>query len=169
MISKKVCLLGGFAVGKTSLVARFVHSVFSEKYLTTIGVKVDKKSVHVDGEDVDLVLWDLYGEDDYQRLRASYLRGASGILLVADGTRRDTLEVVRGLRRTVLDQLGPTPMVLAVNKRDLAPTWEITSGALDHLRGQGWVVLETSAKTGEGVEEAFSSLARQMIASAGVP
>ncbi len=79
MISKKVCLLGGFAVGKTSLVARFVHGVFSEKYLTTIGVKIDKRSMTVDDDELDLVIWDIYGEDDYQRVRMSYLRGASGL------------------------------------------------------------------------------------------
>ena len=87
MIQKKVCLLGGTGVGKTSLVAQFVHSIFSDKYLTTVGVKIDKKSVDVDGTDVELVIWDVYGHDDFQKLRVSYLRGTSGYLLVADGTR----------------------------------------------------------------------------------
>lgn len=162
MISKKICMLGGFAVGKTSLVARFVHGVFSEKYLTTIGVKIDKKTIRVGAEDVDLVLWDIYGEDDYQRLRLSYLRGASGLLLVADGTRRETLDIARGLRITARDQLGPVAAVLVINKADLAATWEIGRDEIDELRSQGWVVLETSAKAGDGVEDAFAALAAQM-------
>lgn len=160
MISKKVCLLGGFAVGKTSLVARFVHGVFSEKYLTTIGVKIDKRSMTVDDDELDLVIWDIYGEDDYQRVRMSYLRGASGLLLVADGTRRDTLEVARALRLTARDHLGTIPSVLLVNKADLRAAWEIGPEDLDVLREQGWRVFETSAKTGDGVEGAFAALAR---------
>lgn len=165
MISKKVCMLGGFAVGKTSLVARFVHGLFSEKYLTTIGVKIDKKAVRLDEETLDLVLWDIYGEDDYQRVRMSYLRGASGLLLVADGTRRDTLEVARGLRLTARDHVGPVPAVLVINKADLARSWEIGADEVDALRSQGWTVLETSAKSGDGVEAAFTTLARMMLSS----
>ncbi|MCU0256550.1 MAG: GTP-binding protein [Vicinamibacterales bacterium] len=163
MISKKVCMLGGFAVGKTSLVARFVHGLFSDKYLTTIGVKIDKKTVPLDDQVLDVVLWDIYGEDDYQRVRTSYLRGASGLLLVADGTRRDTLEVARGLRLTARDHLGSVPAVLAINKADLARSWEIGPDEIDALRTQGWTVLETSAKTGDGVEAAFTALARMML------
>ena len=88
MIQKKVCMIGASGVGKTSLVAKFVHSIFSEKYLTTVGVKIDKKTVKVGDDDVMLMLWDLAGDDDFQRLQTSYLRGTSGFLLVADGTRR---------------------------------------------------------------------------------
>jgi len=92
MIQKKVCMVGTSGVGKTSLVAKFVHSMFSDKYLTTVGVKIDKKTVAVDGNEVMLMIWDLAGDDDYQRLQTSYLRGTSGYLLVADGTRQITLD-----------------------------------------------------------------------------
>ena len=86
-LKKKICLIGAFAVGKTSLVRRFVHSIFSEKYHTTVGVMIDKKQVNVNGLPVDLIIWDLHGEDDFQSVRMSYLRGASGCFYVADGTR----------------------------------------------------------------------------------
>ena len=92
MIQKKVCMLGGFAVGKTSLVARFVTSISRTRYLTTVGVKIEKKSVQVANQQLDLVLWDIYGDDEFQRVRMSYLRGASGYLLVVDPTRKATLE-----------------------------------------------------------------------------
>ena len=88
MIQKKICMIGASGVGKTSLIAKFVHSMFSDKYLTTVGVKIDKKTVSVDGAEVMLMIWDLAGDDDFQRLQISYLRGTSGYLLVADGTRR---------------------------------------------------------------------------------
>ena len=164
MIQKKICLLGGFGVGKTSLVSQFVHSIFSEKYLTTIGVKIDKKSVPVDRTQVELVIWDIYGHDDFQKLRLSYLRGASGYLLVADGTRQATLETVDELQRLAEDALGRVPFVLAVNKADLRAQWQIEAAAIDERRRAGWHVVETSAKTGDMVEGAFATLARDMLA-----
>ena len=107
MIEKKICMLGAFAVGKTSLVRRFVTSCFSEQYQTTIGVTVDKKSLTVDGSDLTFVLWDLYGEDEFQKLRRSYLRGSAGYLLVLDGLRRTTLEIALRIHQSVTDELGP--------------------------------------------------------------
>ena len=83
MLQKKICMLGGFSVGKTSLVRRFVQSIFSETYLTTVGVKIDKKSVVLSDKTVDLILWDLAGEDDIGSFRLSYVRGASGLVLVS--------------------------------------------------------------------------------------
>jgi len=73
MIKKKIVMLGSFAVGKTSLVQRFVNSIFSEKYLTTIGVKIDQKIVNVNDKEVNLLLWDIHGEDDYQKMVLSQL------------------------------------------------------------------------------------------------
>ena len=106
MIQKKVCMLGATGVGKTSLVSKYVTSLFSDTYMTTIGVKVDKKVVAVDGKDVTLLLWDIYGEDEFQTVRPSYLRGASGYLLVADGTRQLTLDTARQLQTTAAGVVG---------------------------------------------------------------
>src|ERR1041385_1285654 len=92
-IQRKICMLGGFGVGKTSLVKRYVESIFSETYLTTVGVKIDKKTVDLSDLIVNLILWDVAGEDDISSLRMSYLRGSAGYVLVADGTRPSTLEV----------------------------------------------------------------------------
>ena len=166
MIQKKVCLLGTSGVGKTSLVARFVHSLFSDKYLTTVGVKIDKKTIPVDGTEVTLVIWDLAGDDDFQRLEASYLRGTSGYLLVADGTRRVTLDLALELQKRVAATLGPAPFILALNKVDLAPQWEVDEARIAALAADHFKVIKTSAKDGAGVEGAFSDLARAMIQSA---
>jgi small GTP-binding protein len=116
VIQKKICMLGGFAVGKTSLVSRFVHSVFSDKYLTTVGVKIEKKTVDLATEKLDLMIWDLYGEDDFQKVRTSYLRGSSGFLLVADGTRRSTLATAIALQETAERAVGRVPFLLLVNR-----------------------------------------------------
>lgn len=166
MIQKKVCMLGGFAVGKTSLVARYVSSIFSDKYLTTVGVKIDKKQLIVDGRDVMLMLWDIYGQDDYQSIQASQLRGMSGYLLVVDGTRRATLDVARQVQEKATQAVGPVPFILLINKADLASEWEIDEQAFFKLAEQGWRVVRTSAKTGEGVEQAFEMLTRAMLHAA---
>lgn len=162
MIQKKVCMLGAFAVGKTSLVSKFVHSIFSDKYHTTIGVKIDKKPVTLLRGEMELILWDIYGEDDFQKVRMSYLQGASAYLLVADGTRAETLEVAASLQRAAEKEIGKVPFVLALNKVDLADQWQVDRAALETAGELGWKIVRTSAKTGEGVEEAFLILARAM-------
>lgn len=161
MIQKKICMLGAFAVGKTSLVARYVHGIFSEKYQTTVGVKIDKKVITAGHQEVSLVLWDLYGEDQFQRVQPFYLRGSSGYLLVADGTRPETLEVARSIQLRAQEVLGPVPFILMLNKRDLP--WAVSEAQLNDLRTSGWDIRYTSAKTGEGVEESFESLAKGML------
>ena len=158
-LQKKICMLGAFSVGKTSLVKRFVESVFSEAYLTTVGVKIDKKAVELSNRIVNLILWDLAGEDDISSLRMSYLRGSAGYLLVADGTRPSTLEVALSLRQRVEVEFGPLPFVLLLNKNDLREEWAIRDEEVEGLRRDGWWVRSTSARTGEGVDDAFGALA----------
>lgn len=163
MIQKKISMVGVFATGKTSLVKRFVHSIYSATYQTTVGVKIDKKSLQVGDQDVTLILWDLHGEDDFQKLRLSYLRGSSGYLLVVDGTRRSTLEQAYSLQSRVEATIGAVPFVLLVNKADLEPEWDISSEELATVAAKGWDVIKTSAKTGLGVENAFLSLSKRML------
>ena len=162
-LQKKICMLGGFSVGKTSLVKRYVQSVFSETYLTTVGVKIDKKTVDLSDRIVSLILWDLAGEDDIASLRMSYLRGSAGYVLVADGTRPSTLEMALSLRQRVEADYGPLPFVLLLNKNDLQDQWAIGAAELDDLRQDGWWVQSSSARTGEGVEEAFKDLATRIV------
>ncbi len=163
MIKKKICLLGAFAVGKSSLVGRFVKSIYSDKYLTTVGVKVDKKTILLHGQEINLIVWDLAGEDEFQKVQMSYLRGASGYLLVADGTRLNTLETARMLKQRVDQSAGTLPFVFLINKSDMAEKWEFDDQAIAQCEDEGWRVVRTSAKSGEGVEEAFNHLAEMMV------
>jgi small GTP-binding protein len=163
MLQKKICMLGSFSVGKTSLVRRFVDSIFNERYHTTIGVKVDKKMVNVKGEDVTLMLWDIYGEDAYQKMRMSYLRGTAGYLLVVDGTRRQTLADALALHDRIVQEIGKLPSVLVLNKDDLTDQWEIDSAQEMKLAEDGWTVQRTSAKTGNAVEKVFLHLAQAIL------
>src|SRR5271154_4508549 len=139
-LQKKICMLGGFSVGKTSLVKRYVESVFSETYLTTVGVKIDKKTVDLSERSVNLILWDLAGEDDIASLRMSYLRGAAGYVLVADGTRPTSLEMALSLRERVEKDYGALPFVLLLNKNDMKEQWAIADGQIEDLRQKGWWV-----------------------------
>ena len=163
MKAKKICLLGSFAVGKTSLVARFVSSIFSGEYHTTVGVKVDKKVVQLPDDEVKLMIWDLAGKDEFFTPPASYLRGTAGYLLVIDGTREATFKVGQELRDMVKTSVGDVPCLILVNKVDLKDDWEITDEHIAELGQDGTRVLLTSAKTGEFVEEAFQELAQAML------
>ncbi len=163
MIQKKICMVGVFGTGKTSLVQQFIYSKFSEKYHSTVGVKIDRKQVSVAGTDVNLLLWDLAGQDKFQSVQGSYLRGSAGVFFVVDGTRRETLDELGGLQALARDNVGAVPSVIAINKADLEDQWQLGPGDFDALFGPGRHVLKTSAKTGVGVEEAFLWLAGQSL------
>jgi small GTP-binding protein len=162
MVQKKICLLGSFAVGKTSLISQFVDSIFDDRYLTTVGVKITKKVVVLESAEVMLMIWDLAGEDDYSTLQTSYLRGASGYILVADGTRQRTLDVAMALHERTQNELHGVPAVLAVNKCDLVDEWVVSDNQRNELATR-FELLTTSAKTGENVDQLFETLSRNML------
>jgi len=163
MHARKICMIGDFAVGKTSLVSRFVHSTFSTQYLTTVGVKVDSRILDLaNGEKIKLILWDIAGEKTLGSVERTYLQGASGYLLVSDSTRRDTLQSTVELQRQAEKVIGPKPFVMLLNKSDLAEQQDIDRELLGSLQGRNWDIRESSAKTGDGVEEAFSSLGERL-------
>jgi len=164
MLQKKICLLGTSGVGKTSLIARFVDNSFSDRYLTSVGVAIKKKTVQIDGTEVVLTIWDLAGDDKFQSLESSYLRGTSGILMVADGTRSVTLDHVLELRTRHADILDHIPSILLLlNKADLELEWQIDQARMDALVASGFTIIKTSAKEGTGVQEAFLQLAQRMV------
>ena len=162
MLQKKICLLGAFSVGKTSLIKQFVSSLFDEKYLTTLGVKIDKKIITVEETELMLMIWDLAGEDDYNTLKVNHLRGAAGYILVIDGTRPKSLEVALSVQERAQEALGDVPFVIALNKADLVEEWSLETEQLEDLENR-FAVLRTSAKTGDNVEKLFSELATRMI------
>ena len=164
LIQKKIALLGAAGVGKTSLVRRFVSSLFDDKYLSTIGVKVDKKAVKVDVQDVMLMIWDVAGAEEHFSVPTSYVRGAAGYILVADGTRPESFATAVDIVEQVGRDLGSLPFVFVVNKKDLAG-WRADGPHADALRPRSVATLASSAKTGEGVEEAFQRLATAIAAT----
>ncbi|TDR41646.1 hypothetical protein DFR29_110129 [Tahibacter aquaticus] len=161
-LARKICMLGDFGVGKTSLVARFVRNTFSEKYLTTVGVKVDSRVVDLAGGDrMKFVVWDIAGKAVLDSLNQNYLRGASGLILVADGTREASLRAALNLLMQARDVLDNPACVLFVNKLDLVERWEVAPETLAEMR-HSLPVFETSALSGDGVEAGFGELATRL-------
>ena len=186
---RKICLLGDFAVGKTSLVSRYVHNVFSDRYLTTVGVKIDTRVIELNQipgkvvlqrnlqpnsesligtessaplkRSIKLVLWDLAGAANLSAPAKAYIQGSHGFLAICDGTRRATLNTALALLSSAREQIGTRPAVLLVNKQDLYESWEVDQDSLDSARSRVANVLATSAKTGANVDRAFRLLAEQ--------
>jgi small GTP-binding protein len=159
MIQLKLCMVGAFAVGKSSLVQHYVQSIFSEKYHTTVGVKIDKKDVALGATVVRLILWDLAGDDHFSALRPTFMRGAAGYVLVADGTRAHTLDTALDLSRQIQASQGPLPFALVLNKVDLLPEWEICDSRIAALEHQGMSLFRCSAKSGASVQAMFEHFA----------
>jgi small GTP-binding protein len=163
-IQKKICMLGDFAVGKTSLVRRFVEGRFDDRYLTTIGVKISRRTVLLSQKPVHLLLWDLSGSGEFIGVTTSYLQGASGALLVCDLTRSNTLRLLEAYARRLRDVNARVSIVLAGNKADLNERREVDDEMLadlaHDLQAQRFI---TSAKTGACVEEAFLALAKLIL------
>ncbi|MEM6640424.1 MAG: GTP-binding protein [Pseudomonadota bacterium] len=163
MSTRKVCVIGDFGVGKTSTVARVVHNVFSEKYLTTVGVKIDTY-VHApaDAPAQKLVIWDIAGADRFGSAEMNYLRGAHGYVVVIDGTRPDTVAAAQQLLADAARRYGEVPFVTLVNKNDLTAEWQLSDDELDALSGSGHAVFKTSALSGSGVADALAHLCERM-------
>lgn len=160
MLSKKVILTGSFGVGKTSLFNRFISDQFDEKYLTTIGVKVNKKEIRANDTDVALLLWDIAGEIAQDKVPTSYFLGAAGVIYVFDLSRPSTWQNIASDLEYLQSLLPYAVFRLVGNKKDLLAEADFASIAAK-LPAQ-WDIL-TSAKTGENVETLFRQLAADMI------
>lgn len=167
-------MLGDFAVGKTSLVRRFVYDLFDDRYMSTVGVKVSRKPLAVvSGErvvDLTMILWDLAGSEEFSQMRGAYLRGAAGALLVYDLTRRDTLASLHSYASQLRQISADAALVIVANKSDLVANGDngggIDASALDGLalaNGLGAPLVVASALTGYNVEDAFRQLGQRLV------
>lgn len=159
-ISKKVVLLGKFGVGKTSLIKRWVHQKFSEEYLTTIGVKVDKKQINIHGLTLTMLIWDIAGPTPHQKIPQSYMLGSHGVLFVFDLSRPSSYEDLLHEMAAIQEFLPDVPIQPVGNKIDLLAESSIQEVA-ENLPLEN--VIYTSAKTGENVDLAFESLGESIL------
>lgn len=167
----KVCLVGERAVGKTSLVRRFVLDEFDDRYIRTLGTKVSKKSFNVVREDLDtefdmnMTIWDIMGEKTFtDLLKEAFFTGATGVLAVCDLTRKKTLKELDGWIKGVYGVAGKVPIAILGNKMDLRSRKQLTKKDLDELcKKYNSVAYLTSAKTGRNVESVFQQLAEEIV------
>lgn len=161
MNKKKICLVGGLGVGKTSLAKRFLNENFDDKWRASVGVNIYSKLVCIDGNRVKLLLGDVEGKQDSRRLPMVYLGGASAIIYVVDGTRLETLETVMDIRQDIELELGGSlPGLVLFNKSDLADQWEVSNEMISQVETDGMLTLLTSCKEGSGVDTAFDLIGR---------
>ncbi|MBD1940143.1 Rab family GTPase [Microcoleus sp. FACHB-68] len=172
MISKKMCLVGDFGVGKTSLIRRFVDRQFSDQYLSTVGVKISRKNIELIGAkeqeklDLQLLIWDLEGHTKFKAIAPSYLQGASGAVIVADVSRQETIERIPEHLQLFTSVNPKSSIIIALNKSDLideeklAKLFELVE---DLSHEQILSIHTTSAKIGKDVDEIFQKLAYKMV------
>lgn len=162
MYNKKVCILGASGVGKSSLIHRFLSGKFSEAYLANAGARIDKVVQNVDREKVQLMLWDIQGENQASHHGfVHYLKGASAVIYVVDGTRLKTLKTAMKFRQESERRLGGAiPSIILFNKSDLAVDWEISSSMISDVESDGIFAILTSCKEGTGVNTAFNLITR---------
>ena len=167
-LNKKVCLLGDFAVGKSSLVRRFVYNLYQDKYISTIGVKVSRKTIAIPQADtlteLTLMLWDLAGSEEFNQMQASYMRGAVGAVLVCDLTRPDTLMNLSTYTADLLSIAPQARFIIAANKNDLVDQHQLSVSQIEatatELNAPYYL---TSAKTGHEVETLFRHLGQLLL------
>ncbi len=162
-VLKKVCMVGAAGVGKTSLIRRFVYSTFDDRYISTLGTKISKKTVEIGEKRLTMNIWDIIGQEGYSSLRATYFRGAAGAVAVCDICRPKTLAELIEQLSTLFKIVGPIPLVILSNKADL-PEWKIQIQDIEYLADMySAPYFLTSAKTGEHVDEAFHTLGERML------
>lgn len=158
-ISKKVVIAGHFGVGKSSLIKRFVHQKFSDQYITTIGVKIDKKAIEINGTLINLILWDIAGEQSTTRIPKNYFVGAHGLIYVFDLSREETFQNIESDMMEIMKESQNIESMVLGNKSDL-----VDEEFIEDLRTEIPVAFNiTSAKSGEHVEDTFKALAEAML------
>ncbi len=164
LLRAKVVMLGAPGVGKTSLVQRYVHSRFSDEYLSTLGVKVDRKSVEVDDTTVAMLLWDVHGETEGLDVPTSYLKGATAAITVVDASRPETIDKAAELAARVVDASPHVTVHRVANKSDLTVDWADIESRMSAAGSASFA--RTSAKDGDGVEALFEAVASGIVAAA---
>jgi small GTP-binding protein len=171
-IARKICLIGDFGVGKTSLISRFVDRQFSDQYLSTVGVKISRKVVDLESakqptsgaQSLQLMIWDIEGNTKFKGIAPTYLQGAKGAIVVADVTRMETIESLPTHIHNFTQVNPQGVLVVALNKFDLLDEehGDRLLKALPSYSAHVLQVFSTSAKSGSNVDRLFQTLSNQL-------
>lgn len=168
-LKSKICLIGDWGVGKTSLIRKFVFDQFDDKYLVTFGTKVTKKRIKFrknNGNiiDLNLMIWDIMGQKEFKKVQVLAYKNTNGIFLVCDVTRRETLESIPEWRSEIYKITGNVPVIILANKSDLKEQNKVSTNDLAEMANKLQATyFYTSAKTGENVEIAFNKMGLKII------
>jgi len=159
----KVVMLGDYAVGKTSLVKRYLYDSFSPEYYPTLNVNISEKLLRFSKCDIRLVIWDVAGQEGFEGVRRSYFKNADVAVLVYDVTRPETLKSLDRWYTSLEDVAGHVPAVVAGNKVDLEDRCVSREEGKGYAKIKGFNHLETSAKTSLNVRELFTTALKKAI------
>ena len=163
----KIVVVGDFAVGKTTLIINFTEKTFRGMYVPTVGVQFTKKTINIDDDQVELTIWDIAGQDKFAKVRQTFYENAAGFLIVYDTTRKNTIENIKMWYEDVIKNTEAIPCVVIGNKKDLVDQRQVNEDDIkkiiqnENLKIQ--LQFETSAKTGENVDDGFKSLVKILI------
>jgi len=159
--------VGDFAVGKTTLIINFTEKTFRGMYVPTVGVQFTKKTITIDDDEVELTIWDIAGQDKFAKVRQTFYENSAGFLIVYDTTRKTTIENIKMWYDDVVKNTEEIPCIIVGNKKDLVDERQVNEDDVKNLIQNEnlniQVQFETSAKTGENVEEGFKSLVKLLI------
>ena len=159
----KIVLIGDTSVGKSCLLTRFADDQFTENYVTTIGVDFRFKTMIVMDKIVKVQVWDTAGQERYRSITNAYYRGAEGILIVFDVTKKESFENIQNWISEVTVYTGKDVVIICLgNKNDLTKGID-KKDIYDFQKQTGLEIINVSAKTGDGVEDAFKHIIELLI------
>jgi len=155
-VVKKISIVGASTVGKTSITTRFVHRFFPDSFLSTVGVNIQHKPLDFNGKKCSLDVWDIQGENYFDELMLSYITGSDLYIIVADGTNTNSLDAAQSINEGIESHVPKLPFVMFINKSDQKKFWLLDESHSNYFNSRALCIFETSAKSGEGIDEAFA-------------
>ena len=164
----QILILGDSSVGKTSLISRYANGIFKEEYLATVGLDYYNKQDTINNLNVLVKLWDTAGQERFKSLTPNYFRNAEGVVIVFDVTNLETFENLKYWISSIKSNLGEKniiiPIIIIGNKIDMDDMRDINKEEADKFAKENdYKYFEASAKTGEGVDEAFREIVNQIL------
>ena len=163
----QLLIIGDSTVGKTSILSRFANGTFNSNYLATVGLDNFTKDEIIDNKTIRIKMWDTAGQERYKSLTKSFFRNAQGVMLVYDVTNSETYDNLKfwmqSIKNNMSPDMGEIPIIIVGNKIDCEDREVNAKEAESFWKEQGYPYFETSAKTGENIDETIKFLVKRVI------